>query len=116
MSHGGCGRGRAGDPAIVIDRAVAEHLEVLRLACGGRIGVRLVPGVGHAYAFDRFLGDAVDHHRRRDAGGFEDRRHDVDDVMELGADAARVLDVAGPRHDHALAGAAEDARPPAWST
>ena len=44
---------------------------------------------------------------RLDAGGFEDRRHDVDDVVELGADAADVLDVAGPRDGHALPGAAE---------
>ena len=36
------------------------------------------------------------------------RRHDIDDVMELRADAARILDVAGPRHDHALPRAAEE--------
>jgi hypothetical protein len=30
------------------------------------------------------------------AGGFEDRRHDVDHVMKLRADAAHVVDVAGP--------------------
>jgi hypothetical protein len=35
---------------------------------------------------------------------FEDRRHDVDDVVELVADAAHVLDVAGPGHAHALGG------------
>ena len=44
---------------------------------------------------------------RLDARGFEDRRHDVDDVMELGADATDVLDVAGPRNGHALPGPAE---------
>ena len=49
-----------------------------------------------------------DHHRRLNAGGFENRRHDVDDVVELRADAAHILDVAGPRHDHALPGAAEE--------
>ncbi len=44
---------------------------------------------------------------RGNAGDFEDRRHDVNDVMELVADAAQVLDVARPRNAHALPGAAE---------
>ena len=43
-----------------------------------------------------------------DAGGFENRRHDVDDVVELRANAARILDVAGPGDDHTLPGAAEE--------
>ena len=38
---------------------------------------------------------------------FEDRRHDVDDVVELGADAALVLDPRGPGDDQAVARAAE---------
>ena len=45
--------------------------------------------------------------RRRDAGGFQDRRHDVDHVMELVADAALVLDHLGPGDAHALPHAAE---------
>jgi hypothetical protein len=36
------------------------------------------------------LRDAVDGGRRLDARGFEDRRDDVDHVMELRADAADV--------------------------
>ena len=91
----------------MVDGAVAEHLEVLRRVPGRRVGVGLVPGVGQARAFDRELLDAVDHLRRRDAGGFEDGRHDVDDVVELAADAARVADVAGPRDRHALRRATE---------
>ena len=42
-----------------------------------------------------------------DAADFEDGRHDVNDVMELVADAAEVLDVAGPGDAHALPRAAE---------
>ena len=38
---------------------------------------------------------------------FEDRRHDVNDVGELVADAADILDVAGPGDAHALPDAAE---------
>ena len=39
--------------------------------------------------------------------GFKDGGHDVDDVVELRADAADILDVAGPRDGHALTGTAE---------
>ena len=95
-------RGRDRHPALVIDGAIAEHLEVLRRVSGRRVGVGLVPGVGHAHAFDGALLDAVDRIGRRDAGRFEDGRHDVDDVVELTADTSHVLDVAGPRHGHAL--------------
>ena len=52
-------RRRGGDPAIVVDGAVAKHLEVLRLALRWGVGVSLVEGVRHAHAFDWFLGDAV---------------------------------------------------------
>ena len=45
--------------------------------------------------------------RLREAGRLEDRRHDVDHVVELVADAARVLDARGPGHGHAVARAAE---------
>ena len=41
------------------------------------------------------------------AARFKDRRHDVDDVVELGADAANVVDVARPGDGQALTGAAE---------
>ena len=41
------------------------------------------------------------------SGRFEDGRHDVDDMMELAADAARVVDMAGPRYGHALGRPAE---------
>ena len=76
-------RSRRRHPAIVIDGAVAEHLEVLRRVPGRGVGVRLVPRVYHAHAFDGELLDAVDRIRRRDTGRFEDRRDDVDDVVEL---------------------------------
>ena len=95
-------RRRARQPAVVVDGAVAEHLEVLRGVPGRGVGVRLVPRVRHAHAVHGALLDAVDRLRRRDAGRFEDGRHDVDEVVELAADAARVVDVAGPRHGHAL--------------
>ena len=100
-------RRRGRHPPVVIDGAIAEHLEVLRRVSGRGVGVRLVPRVRHAHAFDGDLLDAVDRIGLRDAGRFEDGRHDVDDVMELAADAAHVLDVAGPGHGHALGRPAE---------
>ena len=60
VSHGvRCSRDRR--PALVVDAAVAEHLEVLRLVPLGRLGV--VERVRHADAFDRPLLDAVDEER-----------------------------------------------------
>ena len=102
-----CNRRRGRHPPVVIDGAIAEHLEVLRRVSGRSVGVRFVPRVRHAYAFDGVLLDAVDVIGRRDAGRFEDGGHDVDDVMELAADATDVVDMAGPRHRHALGRSAE---------
>ena len=51
--------------------------------------------------------DAVHDLGRADAGGLEDRRHDVDDVDELLAQAALVLDARRPGHHHVLVDAAE---------
>ena len=73
----------------------------------GALAFVLVEGVRHAHAFDRLLRDAVDHLRCHDARRFKDGRYDVDYVVELRADSADVVDVAGPGDGHALPGAAE---------
>ena len=91
----------------MINGPVAEHLEVLRRALGGCVRVSLVPRVNHAHAVHRPLLDPVDRVGRGNACRFEDRRHDVDHVVELGADAALVGDMPRPRHAHSLASAAE---------
>jgi hypothetical protein len=80
----------------VIDRAIAKHLEVLRGVPGLGVGVRLVPRVGHAHAFNGNLFDPVDRVGLLNADRFENGRHDVDDVAELPADASLVSDVARP--------------------
>jgi hypothetical protein len=84
-----------GDPAVVVDRAIAEHLKVLCLALGRSFGVLFVPGVRHAHASDRLLRNTVDHHRCLNSRGFKNGRHDVDHVVELGANPAGILDAAG---------------------
>ena len=53
-------RCRRRQPPVVIDGAIAKHLEVLRRVPGLGVGVRLVPRVHHAHAFDGLLLDAVD--------------------------------------------------------
>ena len=88
-------------PALVIDAAVAEHLEVLRLVPLRRLGV--VERIEHADAFDRRLRDAVHRERFGYSRRFEDRWRDVDDVAELRADLALGLDALRPVDDGAVA-------------
>jgi hypothetical protein len=89
---------------LVVDPAVAEHLEVLGLVPFRRVGV--VEAVGHAHALDRLLLHAVDRHRVGQPGHLQDGRGDVDDVVELRADLALGLDPAWPVDDGAVAGPA----------
>ena len=89
----------------MVDRPVGHHLEVLRRPRA--LGLRVVEGVEHRHAFDRLLRDAVDDLRLGDLARFQDRRHDVDDVVELVADLALRLDPLGPVDDQRVAGAAE---------
>src|SRR5499427_1490487 len=95
----------SGDPSVVVERAVAEHLEVLRDTAARRL--LRGEGVGHADSLDRPLADPVHHARFGDAGHVEDRRGDVDDMMKLRAHSAFILDALRPGHDQSIAGAAE---------
>ena len=91
-------------PALVVDAAVDEHLEVLRLAVLGSGGV--VEGRDHAPSVQRHLLHAVDERRRRQAGRVEHRRRHVDHVAELRAHLAASGEAVGPVHDGAVACAA----------
>src|SRR5207245_10520067 len=101
------GRCRGSHPTVMINRAVPNHFEILRLMLRRRIRIRLIERVSHAHAFDRLLLYPIDHIRRLDAGGFEEGRPDVTHVMELRADAARITDVARPGNGHSLPRATE---------
>ncbi len=90
-------------PSFVVDAAVAEDLEILRLMPLGRLGI--VEAVSHARAVHRLLTDAVHAGWLGDAGGLQHRGGDVDDVVELIADLALRLDSLRPAHDHPVAGA-----------
>ena len=87
---------RAQHPAVVIQRPLPHHLEVLGLVPRRDLGVLGVEGVNEAGAFDWRLLNAIDHLRRLDASRLEDRRHDVDHVDELLAQAPLVLDARRP--------------------
>ena len=87
-------RGGVGHPSVVVNPAVASHLEILRRPRGRRLGIG--KRVSHAHTFDRSLGNAVDRLRRLDPCDFKNRRHDIDDMVELGANSTDVLDMPGP--------------------
>ena len=91
----------AGDPAFVVDAAVAEHLEVLRGAALDRL--RGVGGVEHGDAVHGPLRDAINGLGLRDPSGFERGRGDIDDMVKLAAHFALRLDALRPVHDHAIA-------------
>ena len=95
---------RPGEPAVVVDRAVPEHLEVLRGVSRGRR--RVVERVDHADALDRMLAEAVHLARLGDAGSFEHGRRHVDDVVELRAQTPALRDPLRPMDDEPVAGAA----------
>src|SRR5437016_13946548 len=96
----------------MVNRAVADHLEILRLMLRRRLGIRGVERVSHAHAFNWLLRNAVDQLWRLDARGLKEGRHDVNHVMELRADSADITDVSRPRNGHALSRAAEVRRHP----
>ena len=96
------------DPAVVVDGAVAEHLEVLRLPAV--CSLRVVRGVEHRHAVHRTLVHAVDRPGLGDTRGLESRRRHVDHVVELAAELAPGLDACRPLQDHAVPRAAEVTR------
>src|SRR5207253_7392838 len=93
----------------MVNRAVADHLEILRLMLRRRIwsGSCRIERVSHAHAFNWRLRNAIDQLWRLDARGLKEGRHDINDVVELRANATDIADMAGPRNGHALSRAAE---------
>src|SRR5262245_32264902 len=97
----------ARDPAVMIESAVAEHLEVLGVMLTWLAGVLTTESVGQTHALDWLLGHAVRHCWFGDAHDLKDRRQNINRVMELGTDLARVFNSLQPGDDHAIARAAE---------
>src|SRR5215470_11934114 len=70
-------------PAILIKAAVGSNLKILRGVPRWRF--RVVKRVRHAHALEWRLRNAIEDHRDLNTDRFEDRRNDVDDMMELRA-------------------------------
>src|SRR5262249_406895 len=101
-------RNGAEHPAVVVQPLHTCHFEILSLVPRGSIWV--VEAVNHADALDRLLRDAVHHFRGWYAGCLPNGGRNIDQMVELRANAARVFDVAWPRDRRSLADAAEEAR------
>jgi len=90
----------AGQPAIVVDRPVAEDFEILRLVAIRCL--RFIQRVKQADAFNRRLRDAIHFLGLRQSGSFKDRRRDIDDMVPLRTDLALALDTLRPMYRHAV--------------
>ena len=71
----------ASEPALVVDTAIAKHLEVLNLVPLGR--VRIIEGVHQARALERCLHYAVHTLGLRQSRRLEDCWSDVNDMRKL---------------------------------
>ena len=89
------------DPAVVIQRAIAEHLKVLSVAPLRGFGI--VEAVHHADAFDWLLRHAVEFHWCGDVRRLQDGGHKIDHMVELPTYATRVLNSRRPRDDEGVA-------------
>lgn len=101
LGKGGPRNGAYGAPAVVVDRSVAEHLEILGDVAVFRLP--LVKGMSKAHALDGRLGDAADFRRRLDLQGVQYRRQQIDGVSVLRADFPFCLDTLWPMHDERIA-------------
>src|SRR5262249_12340499 len=93
-----------GGPALVIDAAIADHLEVLRLSAFRCL--RIVEAVDHTYALHRYLRDAIDHVRLGQLRRIENRRRYIDNMVKLMAGLAFGVNALWPMDNCTVAGAA----------
>src|SRR5271170_1971147 len=96
---------RCCDPAIFVERAVSEHLEVLNVTRARSF--RVVEAVHHADAFDGLLFHAIHLHRLGKMRCLQNGRGNVDDMVKLRAYSACVLDAVRPRYNQRVARATE---------
>src|SRR4051794_31153335 len=95
---------RHGLPALMPDRAGAEHGVKLRLPSRSRRGV--VEARPHADTVERRLRMTLDRVRRLDSERIQDCRHEVDRVRVLVANLAARLSSGRPGDDAGVAGSA----------
>jgi hypothetical protein len=73
----------------------------------GAGGIRVIPGINDALALKRNLLDAVDGIGKRDARGLINGRCNIRHMMELAAQATRILDTGRPGDDQRIARSAK---------
>jgi len=95
----------AGHPSILVEATIRRDLEILGRMSRGRL--RVVEGVDHANARQRPLLCAVEDEGRLHADCLQNRRRDVDDVMELRPDLTLRLDPIRPAYGHPVSRSAE---------
>src|SRR5262245_45685834 len=94
-----------GKPTVLVNAAVDADLKHLRLVALGRIPI--AERIGDADALDGFLSDSIEDIRRLQTGYLQDGGHDVDDMVELSAQAAFFCDLGRPGDKHRITRAAE---------
>ena len=94
-----------GDPTVLVEGPVAQHLEVLGTVRTGRGAI--IEAVRHACAMNLVLGDAIDSLRRGYARQLQNGRENIDHVVELRAQFAAAPDAVGPGEGKRIASAAE---------
>src|SRR5262245_18533195 len=90
-----------GNPAVLVERAVTEHFEILNVPRLSRFGI--IEAINHAYAFDRLLLYTIDLCRLGKVRCLENGGSYVSDMMKLGADSAGILNTIGPGNDERVA-------------
>ena len=101
----GCAVLGHGGPALVVNAAIARHLEILGLV--PFVSFRIIEGIGHADAFDRALLDPVDEGWLGQTRHFQKGRRKVDEMMQLAAQFAPGFDPVRPVDDGAVSGTAK---------
>src|SRR5258708_5253107 len=85
---------RSGNPAILVEGSVSEHFEILYMTRARGPGI--VKAVDHTHAFDWLLFHAIQLCRLGQMRRLQDGGGNVDDMVELRADATGVLDAVRP--------------------
>src|SRR5438128_8300811 len=91
------------DPAIMVNRAVTKHLEVLGSMTV--LGFWIIEGINHRRPIERKLLSPVHHLRKRQTHCFQHGWGNIYHVTKLRPDLPFGFDSVGPMHDHSVAGA-----------
>src|SRR6266478_185370 len=100
----GNGMARARHPAIMIDAAIAKHLEILSRVC--LLGFRIIEGINHRCPIKGPLRRPVDALGEWQTRGFQHSRRNISDVSKLGANFSLGFYARGPMDHDSVSSAA----------